>query len=162
MVQDLRLILTHAVPSAAGDDVLGAVMAAEDDLITAHRWVGGWVGLSGRGWMMVLVVVGGEWERGPPKLPARWLRIEMVAMLELACFYSSSSAATFLHAPPSTTPPPRQHIEECMGSVREEMNLLANLDGSTGGGERLWGSRGGREECPAEAPADRRQACLHT
>lgn len=49
----------------AGDDVLGAIMAAEDDLITAHR----------------------------------------------------------------------QHIEECMSAVREEMNLLANLDGSSGGGE---------------------------
>ncbi|PSC68800.1 kinesin-13A-like isoform X1 [Micractinium conductrix] len=29
----------------------------------------------------------------------------------------------------------RQHIEECMGTVREEMNLLANLDGSSGGGD---------------------------
>ena len=51
--------------AAAGDDVVGAIMVAEDDLITTHR----------------------------------------------------------------------QHIEECMATVREEMNLLANLDGSTGGGE---------------------------
>ncbi|KAL4450674.1 hypothetical protein ABPG77_001030 [Micractinium sp. CCAP 211/92] len=29
----------------------------------------------------------------------------------------------------------RQHIEECMSAVREEMNLLANLDGSSGGGD---------------------------
>ncbi|KAL4433699.1 hypothetical protein ABPG75_000140 [Micractinium tetrahymenae] len=29
----------------------------------------------------------------------------------------------------------RQHIEECMAAVREEMNLLANLDGSSGGGD---------------------------
>lgn len=29
----------------------------------------------------------------------------------------------------------RQHIEECMAAVREEMTLLANLDGSSGGGD---------------------------
>lgn len=29
----------------------------------------------------------------------------------------------------------RHHIEECMGSVRDEMNLLANLDGSSAGGD---------------------------
>lgn len=46
------------------------------------------------------------------------------------------------HPPTDTSPlrlpahPSRQHIEECMASVREEMNLLANLDGSSGGGER--------------------------
>lgn len=59
---------------AVGDDLLGAIMAAEDDLITAHR----------------------------------------------------------------------QHIEECMSAVREEMNLLANLDGSSGGGERRCLCDGGR------------------
>lgn len=40
-----------------------------------------------------------------------------------------------------------------MASVREEMNLLANLDGSSGGGERQRQRAGGDTLCRTCIPA---------
>ena len=57
--------------------------------------------------------------------------------LHLSASRSNTCVHAGLPAPaPSTR---RQHIEESMGSVREEMNLLSDLDGSSGGGE--WAQR---------------------
>jgi len=80
---------TTAATSSSGDDVLGAIMAAEDDLVTAHR----------------------------------------------------------------------QHIEECMGAVREEMNLLADLDGSSGSGE-CGQLLGGAVRIVAAVSTYRSQLCM--
>jgi hypothetical protein len=98
-------------------------MAAEDDLITAHRWARHWQHCSKSATFLPLV------HSAAPLLPSTSVCTNIPHPV---CLLACLRRCPLPPWPPAIR---RQHIEESMGSVREEMNLLSDLDGSSSGGE---------------------------